>query len=101
MNKQLVREWAEERGVSSRIRRLAYDWIEDYSNMLLSADNGNALIRGAKNTLKDLIQKETDRVARRTLKYELRFLRWFWDTVDPCDCCDCTGCNLSSPDHSQ
>ena len=101
MNKQLVRDWAEQKGVSRRIRHLAYNWIEDYSSMLLGTDNSRVLVRAAKNGLKDLRQKETDRDVRRTLKYELRFLRWFWKTVNRCDCCDCSGCYLSSPDVSQ
>jgi len=97
MNKQLVRDWAYERGVSSRIRRLAYDWAKTYSNLLLNSDDSRALIRLAKDDLKGCIEKETDRAVCRTLKYQLRFLRFFWDRYDGCDCCDCSGCYLSSP----
>jgi hypothetical protein len=101
MNKSLAREWAQERGVSARIRHLAYDWAETYSNLVLNSDNSRILIREAKRTLKDLMEKETDRGMRRTLKYELRFLRFFWNRLDDCDCCDCSGCYLNSPDKFQ
>jgi hypothetical protein len=101
MNKQSVRDWAYERGVSSRIRHLAYEWAETYSDLLLNSDNSRVLIRNAKNELKDLLEKETDRGIKRALKYELRFLRFFWDRFNGCDCCDCSGCNLNSPNVSQ
>lgn len=101
MNKQHVREWAKERGVSRRIRHLAYGWFEHYTDLLLNSDNSRVLIRNAKNELKDLLGKETDRGVRRTLKYELRFLRFFWDQFDACDCCECSGCSLSTSDVSQ
>jgi len=104
MSKQLVRDWAYEWGVSGRIRRLAYDWAETYSNLLLNSDDSRILVRKAKNTLKDQIDKEMDSHVRRILKYELRFLRFFWDRYDGCDCCDCcdcSGCNLNGPDQYQ
>jgi hypothetical protein len=101
MSKSLVRDWAYERGVSSRIRRLAYDWAETYSYLLLNSDDSQVLVREAKNTLKDQIDKATDSDVRRILKYELRFLRFFWDRLDGCDCCDCSGCNLNGPQQYQ
>ncbi len=101
MNKSHVREWAKERGVSRRIRHLAYGWFEHYTDLVVNNDNGDLFIKEAKHILKSLLEKETDRAVRRTLKYELRFVRWFWNTLGGCDCCDCSGCYLNSPDHSQ
>ncbi len=101
MNKSLVREWAKERGLSARIRHLAYEWSEIYSDLFLNSDDSRALIRQAKNELKGLLEKETDRSVRRTLKYELRFLRFFWNQFNACDCCECSGCSLSTSDVSQ
>jgi len=96
MNKQFVRDWAEQRGVSSRIRHLAYDWSQYYSDLLLNTDDSRSLVREAKNILKECIEKEEDRGRRRTLKYELRFVRYFWDQFNACDCCDCSGCSLNN-----
>jgi len=97
MNKHLVRDWAYERGFSARVRHLAYGWAKTYSDLLLTTDSSWQMICNAKNQLKGLLAFETDRDVRRTLKYELRFVRWFWKVVG-CNCCDCSGCSLSSVD---
>lgn len=80
------------------MRHLAYDWGKVYTKLLLNTDNAKVLVRDAKHRLKILIEKETDEKVRRDLRYELRFLRWFWRysvCCDCCDCCECNGCDFS------
>ena len=90
MAKTLARQWAEERGVSRYIRHLAYEWAEGYMNAILGTDDTARYIRHCKRELKQLIQEEENDENRRLLKYELRFVRWFWEHFQ--DCCECQGC---------
>ena len=90
MAKTLARQWAEERGITSRIRRLAYEWAEDYMNGIVNTDNAGRYIHRCKRELKELIEGEENDENRRLLKYELRFVRWFWEHFQ--DCCECQGC---------
>ena len=94
MAKTLVRQWASEKGVSRRIRRIAYEWAEDYMNAMLGTDDTEDYIRRCKRELKQLIEEETNDENRRLLKYELRFVRWFWDHYK--NCCECQGCTDDS-----
>jgi hypothetical protein len=87
MTKTLARQWAEERGVSRRIRRHAYEWAEDYMNALLETDDAENYIYLSKQELKKLINEEENNEDRRLLKYELRFVRWFWEHYQKC--CEC------------
>ena len=90
MTKILARQWAEERGVSRHIRRQAYEWANDYMNAMLHTDDARRYIHQCKRELKQLIEEEENDQNRRLLKYELRFVRWFWKHYQ--DCCECQGC---------
>jgi len=89
MTKTLARQWAEERGVSRRIRHQAYEWAEGYMNAMLNTDDARRYIHQCKRELKELIEEEENDDSRRLLKYELRFVRWFWEHYK--DCCECQG----------
>ena len=91
MAKNLARQWAEERGgISRSIRRQAYDWAQDYMNAMVNTDDARQYIRDCKDELKQLIEEEENEEARRLLKYELRFVRWFWEHFQ--NCYECQGC---------
>lgn len=91
MAKTLARQWAEDRGgVSKYIRHLAYEWAEDYMNGIIHTDDAERFVHRVKKELKELIQEEENKENRRLLKYELRFVRWFWEHYQ--DCCECQGC---------
>jgi len=90
MAKTLARQWAQERGVSRYIRHQAYEWAKDYMNAILGTDDARHYIRDCKNELKQLIEEEENDQNRRLLKYELRFVRWFWEHYQ--NCCECQGC---------
>ena len=90
MTKTLARQWAEEKGISRHIRRQAYEWTTSYLNAMVHTDDARQYIKDCKNELKQLINEEENNENRRLLKYELRFVRWFWEHFQ--NCCECQGC---------
>ena len=92
--KDAAKAWAEERGVSRRIRRLAAFWA--YEEIITAVEP-----KERKCELKAQIAMEEDSSIRRILRYHLSFIRWYWRRYDDCGCdycnddCDCVcDCDL-------